>query len=69
MTKDVGNHHLLLTSPFDCFFCSLFVCISVLFLFHLLFTCFLLIVVVVAVVVVVDTGFLSIALAALELTL
>ena len=67
----MGHHHLLLTSPFDCLFCYFFVCISVLFVFRLIFVCFLLldVVVVVVVVVVVETGFLSIALTALELTL
>ena len=67
MIKVMGHHHFLLTSPFDCLFCYFFVCISVLFVFRLIFVCFLLLVVVV--VVVVETGFLSIALAALELTL
>ena len=61
----MGHYHFLLTSPFDCLFCYFFVCISVLFVFRLIFVCFLLLVVVV----VVETGFLSIALAALELTL
>ena len=67
MIKVMGHHHFLLTSPFDCLFCYFFVCISVLFVFRLIFVCFLLLVVVV--VVVVETGFLSIALTALELTL
>ena len=66
MIKVMGHHHFLITSPFDCLFCYFFVCISVLFVFRLIFVCFLLLVVVV---VVVETGFLSIALAALELTL
>ena len=66
MIKVMGHHHFLLTSPFDCLFCYFFVCISVLFVFRLIFVCFLLLVVVV---VVVETGFLSIALTALELTL
>ena len=65
MIKVMGHHHFLLTSPFDCLFCHFFVCISVLFVFRLIFVCFILLVVVV----VVETGFLSIALAALELTL
>lgn len=65
MIKVMGHHHFLLTSPFDCLFYYFFVCISVLFVFRLIFVCFLLLVVVV----VVETGFLSIALAALELTL
>ena len=70
MIKVMGHHHFLLTSPFDCLFCYFFVCISVLFVFRLIFVCFLLLdVVVVVVVVVVETGFLSIALTALELTL
>ena len=69
MIKVMGHHHFLLTSPFDCLFCYFFVCISVLFVFRLIFVCFLLLDVVVVVVVVVETGFLSIALAALELTL
>ena len=68
MIKVMGHHHFLLTSPFDCLFCYFFVCISVLFVFRLIFVCFLLLDVVV-VVVVVETGFLSIALTALELTL
>ena len=67
MIKVMGHHHFLLTSPFDCLFCYFFVCISVLFVFRLIFVCFLLLDVVV--VVVVETGFLSIALTALELTL
>ena len=67
MIKVMGHHHFLLTSPFDCLFCYFFVCISLLFVFRLIFVSFLLLVVVV--VVVVETGFLSIALAALELTL
>ena len=67
MIKVMGHHHFLLTSPFDCLFCYFFVCISLLFLFRLIFVCFLLLDVVV--VVVVETGFLSIALTALELTL
>ena len=67
MIKDMVHHHLLLTSPFECLFCYFFVCISVLFVFRLIFVCFLLLDVVV--VVVVETGFLSIALTALELTL
>ena len=66
MIKVMGHHHFLLTSPFDCLFCYFFVCISVLFVFRLIFVCFLLLDVVV---VVVETGFLSIALTALELTL
>ena len=66
MIKVMGHHHFLLTSPFDCLFCYFFVCISVLFVFRLIFVCFLLLDVVV---VVVETGFLSIALNALELTL
>ena len=69
MIKVMGHHHFLLTSPFDCLFCYFFVCISLLFVFRLIFVCFLLLVVVVVVVVVVETGFLSIALASLELTL
>ena len=69
MIKVMGHHHFLLTSPFDCLFCYFFVCISVLFVFRLIFVCFLLLDVVVVVVVVVETGFLSIALASLELTL
>ena len=69
MIKVMGHHHFLLTSPFDCLFCHFFVCISLLFVFRLIFICFLLLVVVVVVVVVVETGFLSIALASLELTL
>ena len=67
MIKVMGHYHFLLTSPFDCLFCYFFVCISVLFVFRLIFVCFLLLDVVV--VVVVETGFLSIALTALELTL